>query len=210
MKSFRIAFILPLLALYLFSACDKEKTSIGGKQSPIGEVGVTVETYGTSGFGVSNVFAEVVALDKGVSEYSGSATVTNATLRNILANAPGVTVSGNTVTVTGVKMKVTDRGIESVEGFHPGVIVDYNAKVGDTYPMKGTGRSREVVSRSTDDDYFWEWMLIKVIEVEEPTNSMGVSRTTYWANHKWGMVGIEFELDDGTILEFPIYNSASN
>lgn len=193
-----------------FSACQKGKTSIGGSQSPIGEVGVVVETIGTSAFGVTNALAEVVALENGVSEYSGSATVTNAAIRNILSNAPGVTVSGNTVTVTGVKMKVTTEGIESVEGFHPGVIVDYNAKVGDTYPMPGTGRSRQVVSRSSDDDYFWGWMMIKVIEVEEPTNSMGVARTTYWANHRWGMVGIEFELDDGTILEFPIYNSANN
>jgi hypothetical protein len=201
---------LSLIVMLLFPACEKGKSSIGGSQSPIGEVGVTVETSGTSSFGVSNVYAEVVALEKGVSEYSGSATVTNAALKNILSNAPGVTVSGNTVTVTGVKMKVTNKGIESVEGFHPGVIVDYSAKVGDTYPMKGTGRSREVVSRSTDDDFFWDWMLIKVIEVEEPTNSMGVARTTYWANHKWGMVWIKFELDDGTIMEFPIYNSASN
>jgi hypothetical protein len=205
-------FVLIFSVLVLsFSGCEKGKTSIGGSQSAIGEVGVTVETAGTSGFGVSNAIAEVVALEKGVSEYSGSATVTNAAIKNMLSNAPGVTISGNTVTVTGVKMKVTTDGIESVEGFHPGVIVDYNAKVGDTYPMKGNNRSRKVVSRSTDDDYFWGgWMLIKVIEVEEPTNSMGIARTTYWANHRWGMVGIEFELDDGTILDFPIYNSANN
>jgi hypothetical protein len=202
--------LLCSVLLFSFSSCEKGKTSIGGSQSAIGEVGVTVETAGTSGFGISNAIAEVVALENGVSEYSGSATVTNAAIKNILSNAPAVTISGNTVTVTGVKMKVTTDGIESVEGLHPGVIVDYNAKVGDTYPMSGTGRSREVVSRSTDDDYFWGLMLIKVVEVEEPTNAMGVARTTYWANHRWGMVGIEFELDDGTILDFPIYNGASN
>ncbi len=209
MKNLPNLAILTLLVVFFFS-CEKEDfESIGGSQSPMGEVGNRVTSSSMSIAGVSSFTAEVVSLENGVSTYSGSATVTNAAIKNILANAPECTVNGNTVTATGIKFKSTTKGIESISGLSPGVIVNYDAKVGDTYPT-GDGHKRKVVARSSEDDYSYGFFNIKVIKVEEDLNMMGVSKITYWANHKFGLVGIEFKLDDNTTAKFPVYNTFEN
>lgn len=201
-----------LVLVIAFNACedDDDFSSIGGEQSPMGEVG-NVVTSPTTVAGVSSFSAEVVALENGVSTYSGSATVTNPTIKSILSNAPECTVEGNLVTGTGIKFKNTKNGIEAVSGgLDPGVIVKYDAAVGDKYPIDNTGKSREVVSRSSEDDYQYAFFNIKVIKVEENTNKLGVRKITYWANHRFGLVGIQFEFDDGTNAKFTVYNSAEN
>ena len=72
------------------------------------------------------------------------------------------------------------------------------------------GHKRKVVARSSEDDYSYGFFNIKVIKVEEDLNMMGVSKITYWANHKFGLVGIEFKLDDNTTAKFPVYNTFEN
>ena len=192
------------IILVMASCSDDDGiTSIGGEQSPMGEVGARLETPARP-FGVSNVNAEVVELNDGVSTFSGSARISNPVITNILSNAPHVVIVDDEVHVTDIEVSVTTEGIKSVRGLLPGVIVQYDAQVGDTYPIPGKSGSREVTYRSEDNDYYWGGMYIRVIEVVEPTNSRGVKNTTYYANHRWGMVGIEFELDDGTMLDFPL------
>lgn len=199
------------IAIILFVSCEKDdSTSLGGTHSPMGEVGNQVTSTSSTIAGVSSFSAEVVSLENGISSYSGSAIVTNPTIKSILSNAPECTVDGDLVSATGIKFKSTRDGIESVSGLDPGIIVKYDAVVGDKYPIGSTGKSREVVSRSTDDDYYYGFYLIKVIKVEENSNKMGVSKITYWANHKFGLVGIEFKLDDGTTAKYPVYNSNEN
>ncbi len=89
--------LLPVLMLApLFVSCDKFDT-IRGNQSPIGEVGVTVSSSSMSVAGVSNINAEVVSLEGGVSVFSGTAVVTNDNIKNILSNFPEVDVEGNKV-----------------------------------------------------------------------------------------------------------------
>ncbi|MFW5774318.1 MAG: hypothetical protein ACOCWD_06515 [Tangfeifania sp.] len=203
--------VFGLVVTIAFIACKKDDlTSVSGEQSPMGEVGNKVSSSSTTIAGVSNFSAEVVSLENGVSSYSGSATVTNPTIKNILSNAPECTVEGNTVTATGIEFKSTKDGIEAVNGLDPGVIVKYDAVVGDSYPVGSSGKSRKVVSRSTEDDYPYGFFYIKVIKVEENTNKLGVSKITYWANHRFGLVGIEFQFDDGTTAKYPVYNSAEN
>lgn len=200
-----------LVLAIAFMACEKDEfTSVEGEQSPMGEVGNIVTSSSTSVAGVSSFSAEVVSLENGVSTYSGSAIVTNPTIKSILSNAPECTVEGNKVTGTGIKFKNTKEGIEAVNGLDAGVIVKYDAVVGDTYPIGNTGKSRKVVSRSSEDDYQYGFFNIKVIKVEENTNKLGVDKITYWANHKFGMVGIEFKFDDGTTAKYPVYNRAEN
>jgi hypothetical protein len=209
MKSF-LNVILSVAVIFL-TACEKDEvTSVGGAQSPMGEEGNMVTSSSSTIAGVSSFSAEVVTLENGVSSYSGSAIVTNSTIKNILSNAPECTVNGNLVSATGIKFKSTKEGIESVSGLDPGVIVKYDAVVGDTYPIGSTGKSRKVVSRSSDDDYDYGFFQIKAIKVEENTNKMGVEKITYWANHRFGLVGIEFKFDDGTTAKYPVYNSAEN
>ncbi len=203
-------------AIMMLTSCDLiegltgSSTSIGGAQSPMGEVGNTVQSASYTISGVSNLSASVTTLTGGVSTYTGTATVTNASIKNILSNYPGVTISGNNVTVTGVKFKSTKEGIESVYGLDPGIIVKYSSKVGDQYPISGSSNKRTVTEKSSTDDFMWGGMLIKIIKVEENVGKNGISKITYWGNHKWGLVSMRFDFEDGTSAQFPIYNSANN
>jgi hypothetical protein len=204
-----------IFSALLLTSCDLIEEAItgsklGGSQSAIGEVGVTVTSSSAQINGVSNIQASVTSLSGGVSSYTGSATVANSSILNTLSNLPGVTVSGNTVTVTGVKFKSTTEGIESIYGFDPGIIIKYSSSVGDKYDILGSSTKREVTAKSTTDDFSWGGMLIKVIKVEENINRGGIKKITYYGNHKWGMVAIRFDFDDGSYSQFPIYNSANN
>lgn len=191
------------LMVFVF-ACKKDDTTIGGTPSELGAVGVEYTSGGSSAAGATNIKAVVTSRDDGVSSFSGTAVVSNQALKNILSNFPGTTIDGNNVTVDGVELKITDEGVESVTGMLPGILVKYDSKVGDTYPIPGTNKKRTVVSKSTEDDFSWAFFLIKVIKVEEPTDRLGVKKTTYIANHKFGIVEIVYEMDDGTVVEFGI------
>jgi len=193
-----------------FSACKKEKTdTLGGTQSPMGEVGETISSSFGSVAGVSSIQAEVVSLENGVSSFSGTAVITNSTIKSILQNHPQTTVNGDNVTITDVEFRITSEGIESINGLEPGVIVKYDSNVGDSYDING-GKTRTVTAKSTDNDYFWGGMNIKVIQVEENTNKFGVKKTVYYANHRFGLVGIEFTFDDTSTAKFPVYSSTEN
>jgi hypothetical protein len=207
--------LVVISSLFLLTSCDLIEEAItgsklGGEQSSIGQVGVTVTSSSAQINGVSNIQASVTSLSGGVSNYTGSATVANSSIINTLSNLPGVSVSGNTVTVTGIKFKSTTEGIESIYGFDPGIIIKYSSSVGDTYDILGSSTKREVTAKSTSDDFSWGGMMIKVIKVEENINRGGVKKITYFGNHKWGMVAIRFDFDDGSYSQFPIYNSANN
>jgi hypothetical protein len=210
MKSITKIFALALVAVTLAS-CEKYigGSTLGGTVSPMGEPGTTYSSTSMEIAGVSDFEASVVSVKDKISTFSGSAIVTSQAIRNILANSPMISISGNKVTATDVQFKNTSEGMESVAGLDPGIIVKYNAKVGDTYTTE-SNRKRTVKSVSTTDDYPYGFMLIKVIKVEEDTNAMGVKKITYWANHKWGLVSIEFEFDDGTTAKFPVYCSTNN
>ena len=200
--------LFPLLLIVPFFISCSDEDSIGGEQSPMGEVGVTVSSFSIEVYGVSDISGEVVGLDDGVSVYSGSAVVTNENMRNILANFPGTEIDGDTVTITGLEFKQTDQGIESVTGLAKGIIVNYESEVGDEYPT--SDGVRKVISKSTEDEFFYGGLLIKATEIEETPNKYGVKKIKYWANHRFGLVGIEFTFDDGTKATFPIYTSAQN
>ena len=204
-------FIPIVLFIAIFASCDLVGggDSIKGEQSAIGEVGVKVTSSSASVAGVSGITGSVVSLKDGVSSYTGSATITSTAIKNILANSPDATINGNNVTLKNVKFKVTTEGIEAINGFEPGVIVKYDSKVGDTYKLDD-GRERKVTSKSTDDDYSYGFFNIKVLKVEETPNKFGVKKITYWANHKFGLVGVEITYDDNSTSKFPIYSSAEN
>jgi len=215
-----------LISILIFSAvlfcspsCKKDSAdsssgnSIGTDPSPMGAAGTTVSSSSAPIAGVSDLNAIVTSLANGVSSYSGSGVVTNATIKNILANFPQFTISGDNVSVTDFQFRQTLGGIECLNSIGPGIIVNYNSSVGATYTVGTTGRTRTVVAKSTDDDYSYGMLLIKVVQVEEPTpslKSVGVSKVTYWANHKFGLVGVQYNFTDGTTAKFPVYCSTSN
>ena len=209
--SFVILFLTTLTSCELFE--KDEDTSIEGDQSPMGEVGTTVGSSSGEISGVSGVTAVVTSVKDGISTYSGSAVVKNTFLKNLLANFPEMVMKGDTVTTTNLKFQNTKEGIALKTGSTQGTLVKYDSEVGDEYPIDGTGEKRKVISKSTTDDYSYGFILIKVMKVEEyPTKlrGSGVNKVNYIANHKFGLVGVEFFFDDGTSAKFPLYTSAEN
>lgn len=218
MKKLSILFLSITLIVVCLS-CEKlfkkdDPTELGGEQSPMGEVGVMVSSTSIETAGVSNFTATVTAMKDGISTYSGSATVTNAFIKNMVSNFPGVTVNGNTVSITNMKIQQTTGGIKSMTGGGAGILVKYDSKVGDTYAIGSTGKVRTVVSKTGVDDYNYGMMLIKTIQVEDNPvylkSTAGVSKITYVANHKFGLVGVKVGFDDGTTATFPVYSSTEN
>jgi len=206
--------LLSVTLVVLCTSCTKDDPNVlSGDQSVMGEVGITVESSSAEIAGVSNCFATVTALKDGVSSYSGSATVKSEILRNLVANIPGITIDGDKVTATNMEFKLTKEGFECKSGPGAGVMVKYGSSVGDTYKIGSTGEVRTVVSKTGVDEYPYGFYLIKVIKVEEHPKylkSAGVTKITYIANHKYGLVGVEVTFDDQTTAEFPIYTSGEN
>jgi len=204
--------------VFTCQSCDKYLGvgSLGGTLSPMGEVGTTFSSSGMEIAGVSGFEATVVSVKDDISSFSGSAIVTNAALKSVLANCPQLTINGNKVTGKDVKFKITSEGIESVAGLEPGIIVKFDAKVGDSYKTD-SNTDRTVKSVSTADEYPYGFMLIKVIKIEESINPLslkssapGLKKINYSVNHKFGLVGIEFVFDDGSTANFPVYASTNN
>jgi hypothetical protein len=203
----RIFIFLLCGTMSLFS-CKKESINIlGGTQAKNGGVGVTV-TATTTVAGVSSIAGSVKTLQDGISTFSGTAVVTNTTIKNVLTNVPGMVINGNNVSTTSVKFKLTSEGIESIAPLDPGVIVNFSSKAGDTY-TGSTGVKRTVASVSSTDDFSWGGMLIKVYKIEENPNKLGIKKITYWANHNFGLVSIEFTFDDNSVAKFPLSMSTN-
>jgi len=202
----KTTFSILVLALVLTS-CKKEdsgnsSSSIGGSTSiPINVVG--------------NTFANSVVV--GTASYQGTIAITKVTdgvatvqfKSAIPSNIPilqGIKpkykdASGNLVCEG--KFKMTDAGILDYNNkdHKPFVLVKYDANVGDKYTLEksdGTKIVREVVRKSTTDDYYWSGLLIKTIDVEQSSNIPGVKKITYFSNHKFGLVAVRVEMEDGS------------
>lgn len=206
MKLFRL-----LIAVFvILTSCNwldsegksEDSTSIGGSTSiPINTVG--------------NTFANSVKV--GMSSYTGSISITNVTdgvatvkcQAKIPTNYPILQTinskykdaSGNFVFEG--KFKITDEGILDYNNKDkkPFVLVKYDANVGDKYTLErtdGTKIVREVTRKSTSDDFYWNGMLIKTVDVETVVNVPGVKKVICFTNHKFGIVAVRVEMEDGS------------
>lgn len=216
-----IAFIVSLLIMFLLYSCsffekdedvpekEEEEIHIGGQQSAMGQVGSEAFCYTTLA-GVDSARARVVSFDKGISTFTGEAIITDPVILNIISNIPEFTIEGNKVSVSDLKFVVSTEGVESMNPSYPGIIVKYGSKVGDKYPVKN-GIEREVIHKSTEEDYYFGWFIIKVIKVEEsPCLIPGISKMVYIANHRFGIVGLEITYDDNTSTFFGFTGNAEN
>ena len=206
MKSKLFFLMLMCGSLVMLSSCeDDEVADIGGSQSEFGEVGNEIEFGSIQG--VNNVQMFVSELKEGVSTFSCSGTATNSAYIDLLEMVPtdrfpgSFSVSGNTVEAQ-VKAKVTNEGAQVV--FNDGTkltLVNYDASVGDKYTAKvgNTTLVNEVVEKSTEDDFYWGGMYIKVIKVRYKSNSPGVTHVDHIYNHKFGLVGLDIYFEDGSV-----------
>jgi hypothetical protein len=203
--------IASLAVLLMASSCNliesiKPDGKIGGTQSIIGEVGNSFSIGGLSG--VSGFEAEVKTLEDGVSNINGSITITDTKMREILKTIPEYTWNGNKMTVT-KKYRVTDEGIQSVYPDGNFTLVKYDDKVGEKYTHKINGKTivREVAYKSTEDEYAWGFMDIKIIRVTETGRGLnGVSKLEYILNHKFGLVGFKAYFEDGSTKEVRFFS----
>ncbi len=218
MKRLFIVILSITVGFFSFS-CEKipdkeDANELKGDQSPMGEIGATVSSSSAEIAGVSDFSAVVTSLKDGVSSYTATAKVSNTLIKNMVSNFPGVTINGDQVSITDLKMQQTKEGIKCNTGPGAGVLVKYDSNVGDTYPIGNTGKERKVVSKTGVDDYPYGFMLIKTIQVETDPNILkntgGINKITYIANHKFGMVGVKVDFDDEASVTFPVYSSAEN
>jgi hypothetical protein len=218
MKNLLVLFLFLNMVFLSLSCEDTDKRDdsnvLTGEQSEMGKVGVTVTSSSAEIAGVSNASAVVDNLENGISSYSAQATVTNDILKNMIANFPGVLIDGDNVSVENLQIQQTTGGIKCITGPDSGILINYNSNVGDTYPIGSTGRVRTVVSKTGVDDYPYGFYLIKTIQVESNRlglrSATGVSKITYIANHKFGMVGVKVTFTDGSSAIFPVYSSTQN
>ena len=189
MKKLLLYFVPVLL---ISASCGEKNLSLGGEQDSKGEVGTTLKGDFA---GASNINVSVTKLNNGVSTVEGTFTMTDERYMKIIKQLPDqFSVSGDKVTIKNIKYRATDEGVENLSGIYDGVLVKYKAKVGDTYSNGG-----KVTHVSKDNDFQWGSMKIKVVEVEYTKKKInGVKKVTYWGNHRFGIVAVETEFDDGT------------
>ena len=202
--------ILLVGVMFLLASCnwlDSKKDS-GSSSSIGGTSDIPINTVG-------NTFSNSVIA--GGQMYQGSIAITSVTdgvatvqfKAAIPANIPALQgikakykdASGNLVCEG--KFKMTDAGILDYNNLDhkPFVLVKYDAEVGDKYTLQKSDGSevvREVVRKSTTDDFYWGGMLIKTIDVEQSSNIPGVSKIIYFSNHKFGLVAVRVEMEDGS------------
>ena len=208
-------FPLGVLSVSCDNSSDGESSSVlPGTQSQMGLVGVDVTSSSSVIAGVSNFSAEVESLENGISSYTAQATVSNPLIKNMISNFPGVVINGNIATIDDFQIQQTTGGIKCLTGPLAGVLVKYDSSVGDTYGTQTSGKVRKVVSKTGVDDYPYGLYMIKTIQVESTLGSSssiaGINNITYIANHKFGMVGVKVDFEDGTSAKFPIYTNAQN
>jgi hypothetical protein len=62
-----------------------------------------------------------------------------------------------------------------------------------------------VIKKQTVEDWTIGFLKVKTMQVEQPTpNDPLINKITFIGNHKFGMVGLIFEMKDGRILEVKI------
>jgi len=210
---------LPVALFFLLTSCgwldSSDKADDSGSIS--GSTNIALNTVG-------NTFSNSVRV--GLSSYSGSIAITSvtdgvATVKfqgKIPTNYPILSgikakykdASGNLVCEG--KFKMTDEGILDYNNkdHKPFALVKYDAKVGDKYTLEksdGTTIVREVVRVSSADDFYWNGMSIKTVDVEQSSNIPGVKKITYFTNHKFGMVAVRVTMEDGTTPQLDLVPS---
>jgi hypothetical protein len=190
------------MVITLFS-CDESTSELGGSQSEYGEVGVRVTSSNTPAV-LQGATAEITEVDNGVSVLTLTADFSEEDIQTIQERWPAY---DGTLTYD-VKYRITSEGVQSV--YDDGTsftLVKYDAKVGDKYTLKRDGQNlvREVVQKSTEDDYYWNGWLLKTVTVKETGRAVpGFSNATMVFNHRFGLVGYEMYFEDGSKEQIPI------
>lgn len=120
--------------------------------------------------------------------------------------------AGNSFSVSNGECKMKCKLLNSSEGVayinsagKQAVVMKYDVNVGDswTYTMQNGKVERfKVTKKSTDNDYYYGAMKIKVVEVEQSSTAPGVSKVVYIGNHRFGLIDVKVKLEDGNDISF--------
>jgi hypothetical protein len=199
---FALMLILTSCDWFDFGSKSNKSDSIGGSTNiPINTVGNTFSNSVSTGSAFYTGSISVTDVTDGVTTVKcvGKIPTDIPILQTI--NSKYKDASGNFVFEG--KFKITDEGILDYNNKDkkPFVLVKYDAEVGDKYVLEksdGTTITREVVRKSTTDDFYWNGMIIKTIDVETVVNTPGVKKVICFTNHKFGLVAVRVEMEDGT------------
>lgn len=211
--------LLLVFVMFVMTSCDwldfgkksEDSSSIGGSSSiPANTVGNTFSPAVKIG-GVSypgNSSATITKIEGGIATINVKSKLPANVTQIIGTGAKDA--SGNLN--YDLKVKMTDEGILDYtnKDHDPFVLVRYDASVGDKYTLEksdGVTITRKVISKSTTDDYFWSGMLIKTINVEQDSRIPGIKKIEFIANHKFGLVGIRFYMEDGTTSQIDLFSA---
>ena len=199
--------IIILISLLFLISCNKDEIGdLEGKQSQFGTVGNEILTKAGQ-LGITDADVYVSKLENGISTFTCSGSTSNSRYIELLKVIPSelfpgtIEITGETVKAT-INVKITDNGSQLI--FNDGSklnIVKYDAKVGDKYTTK-VGKytlESEVIEKSTEDDYMWGGMYIKIIRVKSKSLVPGVSHVEHVYNHKFGFVGVSVHFEDGSV-----------
>lgn len=200
-------------SLISLSSCDLgdagPEKQIGGDMLSLAELGNTFRLY-TAVPGVNVSEATVSDVSGGISTTTLNVTVTDENLLAWKDSFPYLkTVNGNTAQIE-IPGRVTTEGIQSYSNGEYFTVVKFDAAVGDKYKGKINGKSvvREVISKSSTDDYSYGFFDIKVYKIEERGLGLpGLQKINYFANHKFGLVGIEAVFEDGSTKVVSVFSN---
>jgi len=208
-----------LFAVLVMTACEKSNDgdssgTLGGNTDvPMNDVGNIFS--GTVLFGDSyfNVDGAVTESADGIITVDIAGALPDDFPLASLIPASYKDVSGNLDTE--MKFKNTSAGILDYTNSDgkPLVLVKYDCSVGDQYMLEksdGNTITRTVTAKSSTDDYPYGFYLIKTITVEQDSRIPGVDKIIYNANHKFGLVGIEIMMEDGTSSNIVLYSTNLN
>jgi hypothetical protein len=209
-----VSILSGILLIICLQSCDllnpkkEDPNSLGGSADvPIGKVGNEFTTSVSIGDNYINFDGsfKVIKNENGIS--SVKITINTATLPNELKRLfdlyPSEYKDNNGNISTELKFKVTSEGIQDF--MNPDgkahTIVKYGDNVGDKYTLTrsdGKTITREITSKSTTDDFPYGMLLIKAMTVERNTSLPGVKKIVYKLNHKFGLVYLQYIMEDGT------------
>ncbi len=208
LKTMKKLLFLAIVAL-VATSCEGLFGSDSDSSSKIdGTTSIAINTPG-------NTFANNVRV--GTNSYTGSITMTSVTDGIATVRFQATIPTGYPI-LNGIKakykdatgklscegkFKITDKGILDMNNVDhkPFVLVKFDGKVGDKYTItKSDGKTivREIVRKSTADDFMWNGMIIKTVDVEQSSNIPGVSKIIYFTNHKFGIVAVRVMMEDGS------------
>lgn len=212
MKSF---YSLLVFFTILFVSCSDDSSmgpnEMGGttnlELTKVGnEYGVYVKLNGQN-VNIQNYSAIITKNDNGIVTLSINASLKNTPYEAYSALIPAEFKDGNGDIHTDITFKVTSEGIQDF--YHGGgnlskpfTIAKYDCKMGDKYTFKmddGTVITRTITEKTDKDEFPLGMMYIKTAETtQDMVTTPGFKKMKFRTNHKYGLVGVSYILDDNS------------